>query len=184
MVDHGASIVIDLGIGLVEGDALLENGLIVEVKGKAGGVIDARPLEAARFGFEHVIIAVAILVDPPSDRIARIAWLDLLGPVPAVGENATCLCADQKIGGVRRDDEFQRSERHHMRHARGHAAGAVKMVDLTAGGLVGNAVLENLLIFRCERGLLSVSPWLGLIERRLTSRRAKTGRGTTDTGGT
>src|ERR1700730_17848487 len=102
MVDHGASIVIDLGIGLVEGDALLENGLIVEVKGKAGGVVDARPLEAARFGFENVIVAVAILVDPPSDRIARIAWLDILRPVAAGGEKSTHLPARQNRCGIRR----------------------------------------------------------------------------------
>src|SRR5712671_146888 len=177
MVDHGDYVVDDFGIGLIEVDALLENRLIVEVKGKAAGVVDAWPLEAARLGFEHVIGAVAVLVDPPSDRIARIAWLDLLGPVAAVGENATRLGADQNIGGVRGDDEFQGSECHHMRHAGVHAAGAVKIVALTAGGLVRNAVLENLLIFRCERGLLSASPWLGLIERRLPPRRAETGRG-------
>src|ERR1700692_2187463 len=93
-------------IGLVEINAFLENGLIVEVEGKAGGVVDARPLEAARLDFEHVIVAVAILVDPSSDRITHIARLDLIGPVAAVGEDATSLRADQYIGGVRRDDEF------------------------------------------------------------------------------
>src|SRR5215470_8713481 len=177
MVDHSDFVMDDLGIGLIEVDALPENGLIIEVKGEASGVVDARPLEAARFRLEQVIVAIAILVDPPPDRIARIAWFNLLGPVAAVGENAARLCADQNIGRVRRDDEFQRSECHHMRHAGGHAAGAVKIVALTASGLVGNAVLENLFIFRCERGLLSASPRPGLIERRLASRRAKTGRG-------
>src|SRR5260370_16655578 len=100
MVDHGDFVVDDFGIGLIEVDALLENGLIVEVKGKAAGVVDAWPLEAARLGFEHVIVAVAILVDPPSDRIARIAWLDLLGPLPAVGENPTTLPPDQILTSV------------------------------------------------------------------------------------
>src|SRR5215510_15970287 len=124
-----------------------------------------------------MIIAVANIVDPPSNRIARIARFDLLGPVAAVGEDAPNLCANQNIGGVRRDDELQRTECHHMRHAGGHAAGAVKIVALTAPRLVGNAGLQNLLILRGERGLLSESPRLGLIERRLTSRCAETGWG-------
>src|SRR5262249_18223139 len=147
------------------------------VEGKTGGVVDARPLEATRFDFKKIIVAVAIIVDPPSNRIARITRFDLLGPVAAVSEDAPNLCADQNIGGVRRDDEFQRPERHHMRHAGGHAAGAIKIVALTAPRLVGNAVLQNLLILRSERGLLSESPRLGLVERWLPSRRAQTGGG-------
>jgi hypothetical protein len=51
-----------------------------------------------------------------------------------------------------------------MRHAGGHAAGAVKIVALTAARLIGNAVLQNLLVLRGERGFLSASPRLGLIE--------------------
>jgi hypothetical protein len=43
IVDHGDFVVDDLGIGLIEVDALLENGLIVEVEGKAGRVLNARP---------------------------------------------------------------------------------------------------------------------------------------------
>src|SRR5262249_3324838 len=132
MVDHGDFVVDDFRIGLIEVNTLLEDGLIIEVKGKAGGVIDARPLKAARFSLEHVILAVAVLVDPPSDRIARITWLDLLGPVTAIGENATRLRADQNIGGVRRDDEFQGPESHHVWHAGRHTTGAVKIIALTA----------------------------------------------------
>ncbi len=177
MVDHGDLVVDHLGIGLVEVEALLENGLIVEVKRQAGGVVDARPLEAACFGLEHVIHAVAILVDPLSDRVTRIARVDFLGPVAAVGEDATRLRADQNVGGVRGDDELQRSERHHVRHAGGHTAGAVEIVALAAGRLVGDAVLEHLLILRRERSFLAASPRLGLIERRLPPGRAKTGRG-------
>jgi hypothetical protein len=58
-----------------------------------------------------------------------------------------------------------------MRHAGRHAAGAVEIVALTALGLVGNAVIEDLLVLRSERGFLPASPWLGLIEGRLASRR-------------
>src|SRR5215467_9455956 len=88
MVDHGDLVVNSIRIGLVAVNPLLENGLIVKVEGKTGGVVNARPFETARFDFEQVIVAVAILVDPLSNRIARIARLDLLGPVAAVGEDA------------------------------------------------------------------------------------------------
>ncbi len=81
MVDHGDFVVNNPGVGFVEIYPLLENGLIVEVERKAAGIVDARPLETARFDFRHV--AVAILIDPLSDRIARIAWLDKPGPVAA-----------------------------------------------------------------------------------------------------
>src|ERR1700693_1480989 len=101
MGDHSDLAMKDVRVALVAVHPFFENGLIVEVEGKAGGVVDARPLEAARFDFEQVIVAVAILVDPSSDRIAHIARLDLLGPVAAVGEDATSLCADQYISGVR-----------------------------------------------------------------------------------
>src|SRR5207245_6706620 len=100
MVDHGDFVVNNIRIGLVAVNPFLENGLIVKVERKTGGVIDARALEAARFDFEQVIVAVAINVDPPSNRIARIAWLDLLGPVAAVGEDAPNLGAAHNIGSV------------------------------------------------------------------------------------
>src|ERR1700693_5510734 len=99
MVDHSDFVMKDVRVGLVAVDPFFENGLIVEVEGKAGGVVDARPLEAARLDFGQAIVAVAILVDPSSDRIAHIARLDLLGPVAAVVEDAASLCADQYIGG-------------------------------------------------------------------------------------
>src|SRR5215472_4629145 len=77
---------------------------------------------------------------------------------------------------MRLDDEFQRSECHHMRHAGWVAARAVEIVALTTPSLVGNAVRQNLLILRNERRFLSASPRLGLIERGLAPRRAKTRR--------
>src|ERR1700746_483185 len=110
MVDHGDFVVEDFRIGLIGEKSFFENGLIVEVEGKAGGVINARALKATRFDFKHLIVAVAILVDPSSDRIALIGRLEKLGPVAAVGEDATIvmLGVDQNISGIRRDNEFQR----------------------------------------------------------------------------
>jgi hypothetical protein len=99
-----------------------------------------------------------------------------LGHVAAIGEDAAIVlrAADQDIGGVRRDDEFHREKRdRHERHASGHAAhGVVEEIALTALGLVGHAAFEDLLILRGQRRLLSTTPGLGLIERRLAAGRA------------
>src|SRR5215813_904095 len=95
MVDHGDFIVNNPGVGFVAVYPFLENGLIVEVEGKAAGIVDARTLEAARFGLQHIIVAVAILVYPPANRIARVARLDLLGPVAAVGEDPEPVCGSK-----------------------------------------------------------------------------------------
>ena len=57
-----------------ETDLPLKMGLLIDVSGSVH----------TRFDFEQVIVAVAILVDPSSDRIAHIARLDLIGPVAAI----------------------------------------------------------------------------------------------------
>src|SRR5580704_15125459 len=60
-------------IGLVETKPLLEGRLIVEVQRQPGMVESARTVEGtASLDFEHVVTAVAILVDPSSDRITHI----------------------------------------------------------------------------------------------------------------
>ena len=114
-----------------------------------------------------MIAAVAVLVDPSADRVARVRWLDVPGPVTSVGEDSTIvvIAADQNIGGVRRDDEVQRPRRHHHeRHAGGEALGMADEIALTAFGLIRKTVLQDFLILRRQRGLLPESPWLGLVE--------------------
>src|SRR5437764_1434328 len=98
MVDHRNVVMDNTSVVLFSVYPFFEDGLIVKVKGQSGGVKDARALEATSFGLQHVIGAVAILVDPPSDRIALIARINLLRPVTAVGEDATRLCTNQNIG--------------------------------------------------------------------------------------
>src|SRR3981189_1032174 len=128
---------------------------------QAGCVVSAGTLEgAARLGFERGVAAV--LVDPSADRVARKGRFDLLRPVASVGEDATKIifAAQQDIGGVRRDDVFVRAECHHAWHAAWKTMGG-RVVAQSALGLVGHAVLQDLLILRRQRSLLSWSPGLG-----------------------
>src|SRR5258708_39417412 len=100
MVDRGDLVVQDARIGLVAVDALLDDGLIVDVQRKPGLVESARPLEAARLDLERAVVAAAVLVDPAADRVAREGRLDVGGPVASIGEDATIVVmpTDQDIG--------------------------------------------------------------------------------------
>ena len=89
VVDRRDDIVKDFWIGLVAIDAFLENRLVIEVQGQTDFIVSARSLEAAGLDFEYVVDAVAVLVDPLADRVARECRVDLLGPVAPVGEDAT-----------------------------------------------------------------------------------------------
>ena len=78
--------------------------------------------------------------------------------------------ADQDISGVGRHDEFHRDEgHHHMRHP-GGATGRGGEIAQSALRLVGDAVLQDFLIFGRERRLLSLAPRLGLVVRGLTGK--------------
>src|SRR5262249_53120963 len=149
-----------------------------------GRVIHAGTFErTARFHFEQVVDAIAVLIDPFADRVARISRLvvrKIRGPVAPISVDSTkrLAAAPRNIGGFRRHDVFHgaKSDRNEW-HASGHAAHRmVKKQALSALGLVRKAFLENLLIFRSERGLLSLPPGLGLVVRRLpASRKAAIG---------
>src|SRR5215471_19640219 len=151
------------------------------MKRQAGCVVSAGALEgAARFHFEHVIHAVAVLIDPSTDRVARVSrsGVEVRGPVAPIGVDSTkrLSAAGRDIGGFRRYDEFHGSKSDsHERHAARHAAnGMVKKIALSAVGLVRKAVLEDLLILGSERGFLSSPPGLGLVVRRLAAGREAT----------
>src|SRR5712671_2736014 len=64
IVDGGDLVVQQVGLGLVEIDPLLDDRGIVGVQRQPAGIIDARALEAAGLDFQHVVFAVAVLVDP------------------------------------------------------------------------------------------------------------------------
>src|SRR3979490_318878 len=75
-------------IVLVEIEALLDDGLFICVEWYARNIVTAWVLEEARLDFEHVVFAVAVLIDPFADRITRKGHLRLLRPVAPVGINA------------------------------------------------------------------------------------------------
>src|ERR1700716_3738324 len=77
-----------LRIFLVEIEALLDDGLFICVEWYARNIVTAWVLEEARLDFEHVVFAVAVLIDPFADRITRKGHLRLLRPVAPVGINA------------------------------------------------------------------------------------------------
>ena len=64
-------------IGLVEENSLPDHRLVVTVQRQARAVHDPRALESARLDFKYVIFAVAIRIDPLSNRIPLIRWLDV-----------------------------------------------------------------------------------------------------------
>jgi hypothetical protein len=62
------------------------------MKRQASCVVSAGALEgAARFHFEHVIDAVAVLIDPSTDRVARISrtGVGVRGPVAPISVGST-----------------------------------------------------------------------------------------------
>src|SRR5262245_59834163 len=129
IVDHGDYVVKDSRIGLVAENALLEDGLVVEMKRQAGRIIHARTFErAARFHFEHVVDSVPVLINPFANRVARISRLvvrKVRGPVTPISEDSTkrLSAARRNIRGFRRHNIFHgsKSDRHEW-HASGHAA--------------------------------------------------------------
>src|SRR5271169_3025262 len=147
MVDRGNHVVQEFRIVFVAEDAFLEDGLVVEMKRQAGCVVSAGALEgAARFHFEHVIDAVAVLINPSTDRVARISrsGVEVRGPVAPIGVDSTkrLSAARRDIGGFRRYDEFHGSKSDsHERHAARHAAnGMVKKIALSAVGTSVNSI--------------------------------------------
>src|SRR5262245_12943783 len=70
IVGDGDLVVELVGIGLVEIDALLDDGVAVFVERNARDVVAARQFQVPGLDLEHVVFAVAILVDPFADRVA------------------------------------------------------------------------------------------------------------------
>src|SRR5262245_19595859 len=64
IVDDGDLVAQHVRVGLVEADALLDDGALVRMERRAAAVVDMRIFQAASLGFQRVVAAVAILVDP------------------------------------------------------------------------------------------------------------------------
>src|SRR5262245_60103374 len=67
IVDRGDLVEQEVLIGFVEGNALLDDGSTIVVQLYAACLERAGPLEAAGLDFEHVVAAVAVLIDPSAD---------------------------------------------------------------------------------------------------------------------
>jgi hypothetical protein len=112
---------------------------VVVVQRQTGAVVDAGAFKgAARLDTEYVVNAIPVLIDPFADGVTLVGRLDLLGPVTAIGENATTVVdfVDEDVGGFWRDDILLRIERlHHHRHSV-RAAAITGGIALPALGLV------------------------------------------------
>src|SRR5215467_11120877 len=168
VIDQGDLVVEARWISLVDEQALLDDRFVVRVGRHAGRIERARTLQEARLDLQRVVFAVAVGVDPLADGITAEAWQHILRPVASVGEYpAMGLMGviDPDVSRLRQHDDFHRTiDRHHGRHAGRQAGDAGEPVALGAFGLVGDALLENLLIFGRQRRLLTQPPWLGRIE--------------------
>src|SRR5205807_1483153 len=105
MVEHRDFVINDVLVGLIEVNALLDDGLTILVERNAAGIIGAGIFQQASLDFEHVVAAIAVLIDPFADRVTRIGQLivALRGPVASVGINPSIGVVDvtdQDVGDV------------------------------------------------------------------------------------
>ena len=167
VVDHRDFVVEGAGVGLVEENSLLDDGLIVPVQRNSAGVISAgRTVEAAGLDFKHVVAAIAVEVDPFTDRVAAQGAFDIRWPGAPVSEDSSRVqnVFDQDMRGLRRHHELRRAIGiGDTRHA-GRQAGIGHAHTLSAGGLILEVGLENGLVFRRQGRFLSRPPGLALVK--------------------
>src|SRR5258708_2986818 len=130
----------EVGVGLVEEKTLLDDTRVVVVQEHPGKFVRSGPLQVAGFDLEHVIFAVAVLVDPLADRVPHIGGFFVCGKAAAVCvDTARHISFTIDVGDRRQDDQFERPRPgHDAGHAGGDAAHA-RIVALAAARLVGDA---------------------------------------------
>jgi hypothetical protein len=145
--------------GFVEPDALLHHGLVVAMQRQTGRLEIARALEVAGLDLEQVVAAIAVLVLPIADRVADHGRLLVGREAAAVSiDAARHVALEDDVGHLRLDDELDWPDHgHHPRHAVG-CAGDAGVLALAALGLIGEACLEDRLIF-CREWRLLVAAW-------------------------
>src|ERR1700681_2472742 len=156
VVDRGNLVAQDVGSGLVEADALLDDGRIVRVERSAAGIVDAGTFHAAGLDFKRIEAAAAVLVEPSADRIADRGTRKWRGPGAAIGIDATNLAQpfEDDVGGLRHDDEVDRYIRDHdPRHAVRRAA-ITRVIALAPGGYIRKAGLQYRLKLRLQGNFL------------------------------
>src|SRR5262245_42915005 len=128
-VHHSDVVPENVWVTLLQIEALLDDGLAVASERQAGDVIGARLAQVTRLHFEHVVLTVAILVDPLADGVACKGRIngDLGREVAPVGVDAPEVIAvvtHQNVGDLRRDDDLHGIvEIHHRRHSGWNAVG-------------------------------------------------------------
>ena len=157
----------DVAIVLVEIDAFLDDRLAVGVERNAARIVGAGVLEAARLDQQRIVAAVAVLIDPLADRVAREHRVrrHVLGPVAAVGMDAAIVVdvLNQDVRGVRRDDDFHRRIGVHDAWHAGRQAPVGRINALSALRLIGEVPLIDGLIFSRQRGFLQPAGRLGRV---------------------
>src|SRR6516162_6686535 len=71
MIDGSDVVVKQVLVGLVEVNALLNNGLIVIMQRDTGGIKDTGTLQAAGLDFKSVVAAVTVGIEPFTDRVTQ-----------------------------------------------------------------------------------------------------------------
>ena len=85
MVGGGDVVMQEVGIGLVEVDALLDDGLAVLMEGNAAGIVRTRVFQVAGLDLERAVTAARVRLGPFADRIAREGRLEILREAAPVG---------------------------------------------------------------------------------------------------
>ncbi len=168
MIDDGDFIVQHVGIAFVQVHALPYDALVVPVQRSAADIVVAGAFEAACLDQQHVVAAVAVLVDPSADRITRKhrVCIHIIRKVAPVGMNAAIVVDvfHQNVRGVRHDDDLHgRVGVHDSRHA-GRQAFVGRVAALSARFLVGEVALVDGLILCGQRHFLQPAGRLGWIE--------------------
>ncbi len=164
----------NVGIILVDVNPFLDDGLIVGMQGKAAGVERTGASQAARLHFENIVAAIPVGIDPLAHGIAEESRYDFDRPGAPVREDAAVVVdvVDQNVGRLRRHDEFDLAiavgdARHPRREAPISLGGA-----LSACGLLLGVGLEDGLILRRQRRLLSATGRLADVKSARAADRA------------
>src|SRR5215510_3666356 len=169
MVDGGDVVAHQVRIGLVEIDALLDDGLIIRMQRNSARIIDARTLHAAGLDFEHVVATITVRIAPFADGIAQISRLQhhVVREVTSIGVDLAMevpITLKQNVCRNRSYHEFHSLiGNHDARHARREAR-IGRINALTAFRHIGKIFLVDSLVFRRERWLLFASERLARIE--------------------
>ena len=165
MVDGGDVVVQQVLVGLVEIDALVDDGLVVLVGGRALVVEGARALDVAALDLQRIEAAIGVGIEPFADGVARESRLRAVRrPAASVRvDPARQVVGEHHIGHIRRDGEFGRLvEGHDSGHAARDAADG-RVVALAAGRLIGEARLVDHSVLGSQRGFLGAAGRLAWI---------------------